>query len=348
MSIESYIQAMPKVDIGVSLQGAVRKETWLLIAEQNEIAASVKNFSKSLKRLENPDYTQLDPLLEMLGSWIKYPEDLTRLVYDMGVTFSKQNIKYAEVLVNVANCVPAGWTFDKFITALSDGKDRVERGWGVRLNWILAVPRAEPRRADDTLRWVISANGRKNGVVAFGVIGPDDAQPAGQFERTFSTAHKKEAKTVLQTGISKGTAGVSEALDILHPDRLLDAWGVIEDEASLTKVVDNKTPISINLARAVYSGWIKDYGDYPLRQLMSSVEDISLNADLAQIYHVDLNQMYLKAVQDCGLTIDELEMLALNAIRNSFLSDEEKRTMLQEFKQTYAELRQHHLQSSME
>jgi adenosine deaminase len=332
MSVESYIQAMPKVDLGVTLEGAVRKATWLLIAEQNEIAASTKHFDKSLKLLEEPDYTQLDKLIEMLGSWIRYPEDLVRLVYDVGVTLAKQNVKYAEVCVNVVNCMPASWTFDDFITALSDGRDRVERGWGVRLNWILTVPRAEPRRADDTLRWVVSATGRKNGVIGFGVVGDDTAQPAGQFERAFNTARKKEAKSVLQVG----TEGILEAVQALHPDRLIDAWGIVEDEQSLELIKSEHIPVSVSLSRV------------PIRQLLDNEVDVILNADMSQIYHVDLNQVYLTAVEQHGLTIDELENLALNAIRNSFLNGEDKGVLLDEFRSAYQALRQEHLQSEAE
>ena len=102
MSIKTFVQAMPKADINVSLEGAVRKETWLKIAQQNERPEPLKDFENWIQLLEKPDYTQLEELFESVREWLVYPDDITRMVYDVGVTLSKQKIKYAEVNVSPA------------------------------------------------------------------------------------------------------------------------------------------------------------------------------------------------------------------------------------------------------
>lgn len=55
-----------------------------------------------------------------------------------------------------------------------------------------AIPRDEPRRADDLARWVTTAVAKRAGVLGLGLSGREDGQAIGQFERAFRTVEKKE------------------------------------------------------------------------------------------------------------------------------------------------------------
>ena len=44
MTVEDFVHAMPKVELNIRLEGGMRKETLLMIAEQNEIPDAEKNF----------------------------------------------------------------------------------------------------------------------------------------------------------------------------------------------------------------------------------------------------------------------------------------------------------------
>jgi adenosine deaminase len=48
-------------------------------------------------------------------------------------------------------------------------------------------------------------------------------------------------------------------------------------------------------------------------------------------------------VEHCGFSVDELEELALNAVRYSLLPADEKQALLKTFEQEYAELRVAHI-----
>src|SRR5215813_9274097 len=100
MSIESFIRAMPKIELDLQFEGALQRDTLLTIAEENDIPSSLKHFDQWVALLDRPDYAHLDQLMLTVSQWIQQPEDLTRLVYDLGVSLAKQNIRYAEVALN--------------------------------------------------------------------------------------------------------------------------------------------------------------------------------------------------------------------------------------------------------
>jgi adenosine deaminase len=345
MAVEDFVHAMPKAELNVRLEGAVRKDTLLLIAEQNDIPSTTKRFDEWVQLLEEPDYERVDEIVRTTSQWLQQPDDLTRVVYDVGVSLSQQNIRYAEVCVNPSLFMQPGMSFEDFLEALNDGRDRVQRGWKVQMNWILVVTRDEPRRADEIMRWATSVTGKRGSIVGIGLLGRDDLQPVGQFERAFSAAQKKDVPRMAQVGEAGGAEAITEVLEHLQPLRLVDAWGAIESPELLQTLADNRYPVVVNMGRALRQRWIPDYTAYPLRRLYDENVRLVLSADIPLFQGTTLSDEYLAAVEQNGLSLDELEELALNAVACSFLPDEERSTLLGEFREAYARLRAEHTTS---
>jgi adenosine deaminase len=343
MSVESFIQAMPKVELNIHLEGSMRKETLLTIAEQNEIQEKVKQFNQWAALLDHPDYQRLDEISQLVSGWLQQPDDLTRVVYELGVGLAKQNVRYAEVGVNPLLYMEQGLTFEQFLSALNDGRSRVERGWQVRLAWILNLPRDQPRRADDIVRWVTSAAAKKGGVVGLGLIGKEDTQPVAQFERPFKTAQKKEVPRIAQAGDVLGAEGILEVIQQLEPDRIVDGWGTVDAPDVIGLLTERHIPLDVCMARALCLGWVETYAKYPLRELYDDGITLTINSGMPMLYKTSLVDEYIAVVEHSGFSTEELEELALNAVRSCLLPEEEKQTMLEQFTGEYAQLRAEHL-----
>ena len=344
MTIEDFIHSMPKVELNVRLDGAMRKETLLMIAEQNDKPKSIKDFDLWAGLLDNHDFARLDEIASNVCDWLQYPDDLSRIVYDLGVHLAKQNVKYAEVSVNPILYMLPGMSLDVFLSALNDGRDRAERGWGIRLSWVLSVPRNEPRRADEILRWAASVTGVQGNVVAFGLEDSKSPQPIAQFERVFNLAHKKDCPRSVQVGgIGEGVEDFLEAFQHLDPSRIIDAWGVADAPDALQILDEQGTPLVVSMGRALCHGWIKQYGEYPLRRLYDENAKLVVSADMPSFYNNSLTAEYLAVVEHCEFSLEELEELALNAVQASYLPDDDKSTMLKDFQEMYTQLRSEHI-----
>ncbi len=342
MSLESYIRALPKVELHVHLEGAILKQTLLTIAEQNDISDNTKHFADWVHLFDHPDYSRLDDLAQTYCAWLEQPEDITRIVYDLGVTLYKQNVRYAEVSVNPIAFMQSGIPFETLLDALNDGRSRVERGWGVRMGWILSIPRNEPRRADEIARWATSTAGKKGGVIALGLSGREDAQPAGQFERAFRTAEKKNLPLTAHAGGVLHAEGILDVLTTLNPVRLYDGWGAADAPDVLTRLADQQIALGVSMAGALCKGQAKRYADYPLRALVDAGVPVVIGADMPGYFKTSITEEYFAAVEHAGLHIDELEETVLNSIAYSMLAPEEKAALTEEFKAEFLRLRQEH------
>lgn len=347
MSTASFIRALPKVELSVQLEGAIQPNTLMMIAEQNEIRDSLKRFDDWAKLITAPDYKRIHEIARMACSWLKYPDNLARVVYDLGTALAKQNVRYAEVGVNPGLFPDLNLSYDGLLNAINDGRDRAKRAWGVELAWVFVIPRDEPRRADEMARWVTTGQAQRGGVVALGLSGDENAQPVGQFERPFSAVEKKELARVARAGDAQGVEGVVGAVETLHPNRILDGWGVADNPDAIKMFIDQEITLAIGLTRAKKQGWVESIDAYPLRQLYDDGVSLALGTDMPSLYQTTLSDEYLAAVEQGGLSVEEIENLALNAVRTSFMPETAKAEMLTTFTQAYADLRTEHLAAEL-
>lgn len=348
MAVAEFIRAMPKVELHVRLAGAMNKARLLHIAEQNEIASELKGFERWVQLLDEPDFSRLADVEEAISHWVQHPDDLAHVIYELGVSLAKQHVRYAEVHVNPIFFIENNWSFESLLKALNDGRDRAERGWQVQMRWVLIIDRSQPRHADEIVRWASSATGQNGGIVGIDLDGPEDAQPVGQFERAFRTAASKNVPSSVHAGEQLGAKGILEILDELAPDRIVSGWGTAESADVITKLTDTNIPLVICLTQALKQGWIDDYADYPLRSLYDDDVAIVLSSAMPSFYGNSLTDEYLSVVESCGLSLDELETVALNAVHTSRLPAEEKAVMIDEFKQAYDQLREEHMAEAEE
>ena len=144
ISIETAIRALPKVDLHVQFEGAIAKEFILLVAEQTDIARTYKkarDYRSIMSDFKKPNFDKIDEIVRESSSWVRHPEDIARAVYDLAVGYSKDNVKYAEIAVNPAIYTDLGMPYQMLMEALSDGADRAGRAWGVKLAFIMSMPR---------------------------------------------------------------------------------------------------------------------------------------------------------------------------------------------------------------
>ncbi len=343
MSVQTFIEAMPKADLHVHLDGAASRETMLMIAEQNEVEEGIKHFKTWLDLLEKPDYDRLDDLMKMVNGWIKFPEDLTRLTYNIGTVLAKQNVRYAEITFNPSAYPDLTLTLEQFLLAINDGRDRAQRAWGIQIHWIVAIPRDEPRKSDEYSRWASTAGARKGGVVGLGLVGSEAVQPVGQFERAFHAAEKKDLSRTIHAGDQQGADGVLKAITSLLPNRIDGGWGVADSAEVCAALVEQQIALDVTPARALRHKKIATLAEYPLRKLYDTGVTITLGSDMPLYYKTSLKELYAAAVQKDGLSIDELKDVALNGVRASFADAETKQALVDSFTADYAALSAEHL-----
>lgn len=331
MTMRDFLQAAPKAELGVRLEGAMNPATLQVIANQNDIPLTTKHFKELMAQIQKPELKRADELARVASTWINTPLELARIAYDAGTSLWKAGVHYAEITVSPGLYDSMGLRLDDLFGALNDGRDRAQRAWGVRLQWLVAIPRDEPRRADDAARYASSVTGRRAGVVGLALLGNEDVQPAGQFERAFKSAEKHEVARVVQTNGSGGAEGLTVTLDTLHPNRLIDAWNVWTSPEVLGRMTNEGVGILAGVTRGLKSGRLASASDYPLRALLDAGAPVTLSVDAPSHLGATLTDAYVTTLEQGGITADDVTTLLLNGVRLSFLDEAGKQALETEF-----------------
>jgi len=342
MSVETFIQAIPKIELNLQLEGAIPRETMLMFADQNEVRDEMKRFDKWVEKYKDPDFKKLDELTEVLRSWIQYGDDLSRAVYDIGVKLSKDNVRYAEIAVNPLSFVTGDLTFDEFIEMLNDGRDRVERGWGVKIRWVMIVPRGESRYADEIARWSTSTTARDGGVVAIALAGYNAPKAAtlDQFERAFRTAERKE---LARTAYLSERDDIDEAIDLLRLNTIVDGWGITESPETLESLKEREVQLHIGLWRAQQYGWVKDVTNYPFDALVEADAPFTITSDMPVLFGKSLTDEYLMLIEQDICDVDQIQTFVQRSLTYSHLPGEEAATLANVIATEFDMLREEHL-----
>lgn len=340
-SVARYIAALPKAELHLHLEGSIEPETLLALAERNRISLPwrTREAIASLYRFENFDAFKRTLLLGV--HCLRTPDDFAFVVHRLAAALARQNVCYAEVFWTPQFYFHLGHSSDDLLDALNAGRARAKAEFGLDLRWIPDIVRSVPAPSMKVASWAASERARLNGVVALGLGGPEEGNPAERFTKLFAWARERGLPANPHAGEGTGPRAVRSALNALKPTRIGHGVGAAEDASLLAELAAARVPLEVCISSNVRLGLYPDTASHPLGRLIAAGCIVTLNTDDPPLFHTSLNEEYRQAIVECGLSLAELDEVALNAARASYLPDDEKAALVARMEAEQARLKQH-------
>lgn len=334
-----YAQRMPKAELHVHLEGAIRPETLLTLAQRNAISLPFQDTQSMEAFYRFHDFDHFIEVYLTTTGCLRTAADYTFIAYEFGKECARQNIRYAEVTFTIkTNMQVTGLPWQTILQALNAGREQARAEFGVQWQWVFDISRNNPEQQDEVTEIALAA--RPHGVVALGLGGAEADFPAHIFQASFERAWQAGMHRVPHAGETAGPESIWEALNLLHAERIGHGVRCIEDPPLMEMLRQQRIPLEVcpssNIRLKVYP----DYAQHPLRRLWDAGLLITVNSDDPPMFGVDLNHEYETLVQHFGFDAEMLEQISLNGLRASFLDDHEKEHLISEFQQEFAILRQ--------
>jgi adenosine deaminase len=344
MSLANYLYAMPKVELHVHLEGTVQPATLFALTQKYGITLPVSDAADLQAWYTFRDFDHFAEIFVTICRCLREADDFARIVYEYGRSMARQNIRYAEVTwtpyTHIGDSLP--WpqlSWEELLAAINKGREQARQEWGVEMRWIPDIARLFPETSAPVVEWLTSPAARSGGVVAIGLGGPEVGYPPELFEQPFAQAVAQGLHSNPHAGETVGPASVWGAIRALKAERLGHGVRSIEDPVLVDYLVKHQIPLEVNPTSNLCLGVYPSYAEHALRRLVEAGACVTLNSDDPALFNTTLNDEYLHAVQDCGLSIDQLEQVALNGIRASYLPEDRKAEMLTNFREDYDRLR---------
>ena len=105
-------------------------------------------------------------------------------------------------------------------------------------------------------------------------------------------------------------------------------------------VLDHRIPIEVCLSSNVHTGATPSLADHPFPHYLSKGYRVTLNTDNRLMSRTSMTDEYLLAHDQFGLTLDQLEKIAINGMKSAFSHyDERIQVIFERIKPGYADLR---------
>jgi adenosine deaminase len=342
MSVESYLRAMPKVELHIHLEGSIQPETLLELARKNNIKLPASDVDGLRNWYVYRDFDHFIEIFVASCSCLRSPDDFTRITLEYGRRMAAENIRYAEVIWTPGTHVRDDLSFEQVLGGINAGRAQARQMWGVEMRWIPDIVRCLPEIAEQVADWCTSPAALAGGVVALGLGGPEVGWPPELFDSVFATARTRGLHSNPHAGETVGPESVWGALRTLKAERLGHGVRSIEDPALVAYLVEHQIPIEVNPTSNLCLGVYPSYAEHPLRRLLEVGVCATINSDDPALFNTTLVDEYLHAVQDCGLSLKQVEQATLNAVHASYLPAPEKKAMMESFRQEFEQLRLEH------
>src|SRR5579884_3141356 len=324
MSIESYLRAMPKVELHIHLEGAIQPATVLGLARRNRIDLPYQDEAALRKSFNYRDFDHFVEMFIIVTRCLKTVEDYELIVYELGAELARQNVCYAEVTVTPS-------THYRF---------------GITLNWIFNIVRkwAEPSITGSMADYVthVAIEGKNDGVVALGLAGSEAGAPPEPFARWFEQARSEGLHSVPHAGEMAGAESIWGAIQALGAERIAHGVRAIEDPGLVEYLVAHRLPLDITPTSNIQLGMYPDYASHPLPRLHGAGAIVTISSDDPPLFNTTLNDEYVLLSTEFGLETGAIDQIALNGVRASFLPETQKRAMEKTFREEYSRLKAMH------
>jgi adenosine deaminase len=334
MSIDLFLLRMPKVELHVHLEGAMRPAVLLELARRNGVDLPTQDEAGLKKWFRFRDFDHFVQVYLTCSRALRTPEDFQLLASDFLVEQACQNILYSEVHFTISTHLTNGANGDEVLQALEEAVREAEKSNGVTLRLIPDIVRnVGPQLADRTLEWALAGRGR--GVVALGLSGSETRFPNEPFRRHFETAAREGLHRVAHAGETAGPESIRSVLDVCGAERIGHGIRAVDDPALLAELSEKGVPLEVCPSSNVCLGVVPDLASHPFDRLYRSGCRVSVSSDDPAFFNTNLTREYLRLHQTFGYSAAELAGLSLSALRQSFLPDEERAVIERRFREQF-------------
>src|SRR6266516_3713036 len=330
MSLESFIRAMPKVELHVHLEGAIEPETLLALARRNQVALPADTLAGLRSWYTFTDFAHFVEIYLAVSACIRSPEIIELIAREFLARQAAQSICYSEVTYTAFTHYHfKGLPFRDQLAALNRARAWAAAELGVMTGLVIDIPRSIT--AEDGLLvadWAIDGMG--DGVVALGLGGPEIGNPPEKFSAAFARARAAGMPGVPHAGETVGPESVWGALHALDPVRIGHGVRCLEDAALVEELRARQMPLEVCPTSNVCLGVAPSIAEHPLPRLLAEGLYVTLNSDDPPMFNTTLTDEYRRAATVLGLSRSDLAGLAANGVRASFLDSGAKQALLAE------------------
>ncbi len=328
----SFLKEMPKTDLHVHLDGSVRLETILELADEQGVelpndASTPEGLAKAVHMGEQcEDLNDYLKAFDVTLSVLQTEEALYRAAFELAEDAAKENVQYMEVRYSPLLHTQNGLSLPVIVEAVAEGLRDAKRKYGIITGQIICgIRHITPESSLRLAELCVAFKGRD--VVAFDLAGAEVDNPPKDHRDAFYLIRNNNVNLTIHAGEAFGPESIHQAIHVCGAHRIGHGVRLREDGGLLNYVNDHRIPLEMCLSSNVQTRAVKDFDSHPLPFYLAYGVRCTLNTDNRLVTDTSVTDEFETAVEHYDLNIGDLRKLMVNGFKSSFMPYRKKRTL---------------------
>lgn len=347
------IRSLPKVSLHDHLDGAVRPQTIIELADEIGLDVPADDAGKLADWFE--DQSDSGSLVEYLKTFdlttgvMQTADGLRRVAKEFVEDLAADGVIYGEVRWAPEQHLSRGLSLEEAVEAvqegLEEGEDAVDAtGRDIRVGQLISAMRHTDRSLEIAK---LAVAFRNDGASGFDIAGPEDGFPPANHRAAFDYLASEFFPVTVHAGEAAGLDSIrsalvdGRALRLGHGVRIAEDLDVVSQEGDEVLVQfgdlarwvrDREIPLELSPSSNLQTGAIARWGtqleDHPFDLLYQLGFAVTVNVDNRTMSGTSLTRELKLLADTFDYSLEDLEAFQLNAAAAAFLSVEEREELI--------------------
>jgi aminodeoxyfutalosine deaminase len=318
--LRAFIAGLPKAELHVHHVGSASPRIVSELAARHPDSKVPTDVEALAEYFTFTDFAHFIEVYLSVVDLIRTPEDVRLLTYEVARDMARQQVRYAELTVTPWSSTHRGIDERAFMEAIEDARKAAEAEFGTVLRWCFDIPgEAGLVAAEETARLATDDRLRPEGLISFGLGGPEIGVPRPQFKPYFDQAIAAGLRSVPHAGETTGPETVWDALNDLRAERIGHGTSAVRDPELLAHLAEHRIALEVCPTSNIATRAVRTLDEHPIREFTQAGVLVTVNSDDPPMFGSDLNNEYAVAARLLDLDERGVADLARNAVEASFL-----------------------------
>ncbi len=330
--MDTFIQALPKIELHLHIEGSLEPELMFELARRNEVEIPFASADEVRAAYEFTDLQSFLDIYYQGANVLVQEQDFFDLCWAYLLRCKRDNVIHTEIFFDPQTHTDRGIAFETVLDGLQRALDRGRAELGISSELIMCFLRhLDEEAAFATLEQALPHRDR---IIGVGLDSGEAGNPPDKFERVFARARDAGFLAVAHAGEEGPATYIRNAIDLLRVSRIDHGVRCVEDPALVRELAATRLPLTVCPLSNVKLCVFDDMREHNIVELLRAGLCVTVNSDDPAYFGGYMTDNFLALAAAHDLSRDEIARFSLNAIEASFADTARKReleTIVQEF-----------------
>ena len=321
-AIESFIEAMPKSELHVHVEGTLEPELKFALAERNGIAlpyASVEQMRAAYAFDDLPSFLKVyyEGMSVLLSE-----QDFFDLTYAYLEKARSQNVLYAEMFFDPQAHTSRGIAFETVIKGIRRAQREAEQVLAIRTQLIMCFLR--DMSAESAMETLEQSLPYRDWIVGVGLDSDEKGNPPLKFKEVFARARSEGYRLTMHCDVDQDNSvqHIWQTLNDIGVDRIDHGVNALEDDLLCEEI--RRRGLALTVCPISNSYVTDGLKAGQVKQMLEMGLRVTVNSDDPAYFPGYMTENLIATQQAAKLSKTQILQLSINAFEGSWLPEEKK------------------------